>query len=55
MIEKEKIDEAFELSKPLIEWMNENVHPHMRILVDNSGFEIVEALGGRMTSEFIKD
>ncbi len=58
MTEEEQVifQKSFEeASKPLIKWMNENGHPHMYVIVDPTGAELVEGLGNFRTDEFLKD
>jgi hypothetical protein len=39
--EKQRI-ELMELSIPVIEWINKNYHPHMKLIIDCNGYELVE-------------
>jgi hypothetical protein len=41
---KEKMKELSELSKPLIDWINANYHPHVKIIVDCNSAEVVEGV-----------
>ena len=34
--------ELIDLSKPLIEWLNNNYHPHVKLIIDTNGFELLE-------------
>ena len=40
----EKMKELSELSKPLIDWINANYHPHVKIIVDCNSAEVVEGI-----------
>jgi len=40
----DKLKELSELSKPLIEWINNNYHPHVKIIVDCNSAEVVEGV-----------
>jgi hypothetical protein len=31
------------LLDPVVKWINNNVHPHTYLLVDNSGFKVLES------------
>jgi hypothetical protein len=48
-------EELLEAAKPLIRWLNENTHPHCKVLVDTAGLELVEGVSSARTFEFIKD
>ena len=50
-----QIKEMLEASKPLIKWMNDNLHPHCTVLVDNGKAELMEGIATCRTDEFIKD
>lgn len=48
--------EGFEdVVKPVIKWLCENVHPHMQIIIDSSGAEMVESIKSIKTLEFLTD
>jgi hypothetical protein len=40
----EKMKELSELSKPLIDWINANYHPHVKIIIDCDSAEVVEGI-----------
>ncbi len=42
-------------AKPLIKWMNENVHPHCSVIVDHTTVELLEGQLMHSTHEFLKD
>lgn len=44
-----------EAAKPLIKWLNENWHPHVKVLVDQTSAEVVEGCLVFRTEEFLKD
>ena len=54
MTPKEK-DLLLEAAKPLIEYLNNNYHPHCKIIVECDSVEIVEGVQVSITKEFIKD
>jgi hypothetical protein len=35
-------NELIELTQPLIEWINKNWHPHVKLIIDCNGFELLE-------------
>ena len=47
--------ELLEAAKPLIRWINENCHPHVRVVVEWDGARATEDLAAVKTDEFIKD
>jgi len=51
-----ELEQLTELSKPLIKWLNENKHPHHIIIINPTGFELLEGVCANPTiSEFVKD
>ncbi len=46
--------EMLEAAKPLIEWMNENCHPHCKTVVGCNTVELVEGIAMNRTDEFLK-
>jgi predicted metal-dependent hydrolase len=42
-------------AKPLIRFLSENHHPHIKAIVDSSNVELLEALEYMTTKQFIKD
>jgi len=52
---KKKLDEFKELTKPLIKWLNENYHPHAKIIIETGSAEVVEGSIGFPCAEYYKD
>ncbi len=52
---KEQIDQMHEAAKPLLEWINENCHPHCEIHVCPGSVELVEGVAFVPDDSFIKD
>ena len=52
-ISKEKADEMLEKAKPLIEWLNDNCHPHCDIVVTHLSAELKEGVSIVRTEEFL--
>lgn len=50
-----KEDLLLEAAKPLIEYLNNNYHPHCKIIVECNSVEVLEGLEQLITKEFIKD
>jgi len=54
-ITKEQSAEMLEAAKPLIQWINENCHPHTQIILDQTHVQLLEGVASNMTKEFLKD
>jgi len=54
-METETKDLLLEAAKPLIEYLNNNYHPHCKIIVECDSVEVVEGVKAFVTKEFIKD
>jgi hypothetical protein len=50
-----KINSLLEAAKPLIKYLNNNYHPHCKIIVECDSVEVVEGVEVSVTREFIKD
>jgi len=48
-------DLLLEAAKPLIEYLNNNYHPHCKIIVECDSVEVLEGVEVSVTKEFIKD
>lgn len=44
-----------EAAKPLVKWMNENLHPHTKVIVETDGAELLEGITSVAIEEFIRD
>ena len=44
-----------EAAKPLVMFLNDNCHPHVKVIVEPDGAEIVEGSASVKIEEFIKD
>lgn len=55
ILNNEKSEEMLEIAKPLIKWMNENCHPHCKIIIEPDSVELVEGITREKTTEFIGD
>ncbi|HHR6028531.1 TPA: hypothetical protein ACS70J_000758 [Providencia alcalifaciens] len=52
----QKHESEFETAvKPLMKYLAENYHPHVKVVVDSSTAEIIEVHNSISTDEFIKD
>ena len=54
-MKENKKDLLLEAAKPLIEYLNNNYHPHCKIIVECDSVEVVEGIEVSVTREFIKD
>ncbi len=53
---KERQREQFEtLARPLIKWLNDNYHPHAKIIIDPTSAEVVSGEQVFHTEEYILD
>ena len=56
MILKDKQCKDFEEAmRPLIKYMNENFHPHTKIVIDSGRAELYESVNCFRTIDYIKD
>ncbi len=44
-----------EAAKPLVKWLNENCNPHVKVIVNPCGAEVLEGLTSVAIEEFWKD
>jgi hypothetical protein len=51
----EQIASLEEAAKPLIKFLNENWHPHCRVIVTRIGAEVVEGVCTIQNTEFLHD
>jgi hypothetical protein len=42
-------------AKPLIEWLNQNCHPHTKVIVDQTQAELVEGQISFVTHDYLRD
>ena len=52
MLNASQQDELEILSRPLIKWLNDNCHPHIKVIVDSSRAELVEGIFTFRKEEF---
>ena len=48
-------DLLLEAAKPLMKYLNDEYHPHCKIIVECDSVEVVEGVEVSVTKEFIKD
>lgn len=54
-LKEEQTNEMVELAKPLVKWMNDNLHPHTVIIIETNGVQLLEGIIGHPITEFIVD
>ena len=52
---QEQCKEMLEVSKPLMKWLNNNCHPHVKAIVENDRVELLEGVAMSKTDKFIKE
>lgn len=52
---EQQYEELKALCLPLIKWLNDNMHPHAKIIIDTTCYELVEGLTAGYTTEFVKE
>lgn len=55
ILKEEQIVYFEDLAKPLVKWLNENCHPHVKAVVESDGAELLEGVCRVKIEEFIKD
>lgn len=48
-------EELEELTRPLIKWLNDNYHPHVKLIIDPTSAELLEGCTSFCTVDYIKD
>ncbi len=54
-LSKEKRDEFEILARPMIKFLNNNLHPHTHIVIHSTRAELSEGLCAFVTEDYIKD
>lgn len=54
-MDKETQEKFEQLSRQLIKWLNDNCHPHTKIIIDSTSAELVEGITAHYTEDFLKD
>ena len=54
-ITDEQREQMLTAAKPLIQWMNDNCHPHCTAHVDQNTILLTEGIATNQTNEFLKD
>ena len=55
VISKEQSKELSKLSEPLLEWLNNNTHPHCKLIIDTNSVELLESSARTINNNFILD
>jgi len=43
------------ITRPVIEWLNNNCHPHVSALIDPTGAELLEGVCAYQTNDYVRD
>jgi hypothetical protein len=54
-LSEEQRRELEALAKPMIDWLNRNMHPHSSIIIDTTSCQLVEGVSAFTTMEFVRD
>lgn len=52
---REQMKEFEPLAREVIKWLNNNCHPHVTVIIDQTGAEILEGLASFPTTDYLKD
>lgn len=55
ILSKEQLEQFEEASKPLVKFLCDNFHPHVTVIVQPCGVEILEGSASVKIEEFIRD
>ena len=55
MLNEKQRKEFEEVSRPLMEFLSNNFHPHIKVTIDYSSVEILEGVYSFRTEDYIKD
>ena len=55
ILTKEQTEQLKEASRPLMKFLCENFHPHVKVIVDPTSAEFVEGLASVKTMEYVLD
>lgn len=55
ILTKEQIDALREAALPLMQWLNDNCHPHCTAIVDSEWIELVEGLATARREQIRKE
>lgn len=54
-MEEHKRKEFEKVVEPVMEWLSENFHPNVKVVIDYGRAELVEGMTTHVTDKFIKD
>jgi len=55
LLKKHQLKEFEELVEPIIKYLNDNFHPHVTVIINPIGAELVEGIATHHTEKFLKD
>lgn len=53
--EDTKRQEFEALTRPVIEWLNRNYHPHVTVVIDTTSAELLEGSIAYTTNDYLRD
>jgi hypothetical protein len=55
LTKEERLKEFEAITRPVMEWLNNNMHPHATVLVDTTRAELVEGVCAYSCMDYVKD
>ena len=55
ILDKDQFEEFKRLSDPLVKWINDNMDPHSRIIIDCDSAVLLDGVASHVTTQYIKD
>jgi hypothetical protein len=55
ILNEEQREEFDKLVKPMVKWLNENCHPHVKVIIEGDRAELVEGVCSSIILDFIRD
>jgi len=55
IVSKEQVLEFEKIARPVIQWLNDNCHPHVIAIIDTSSAELLEGVCRIPVNDYIKD
>lgn len=52
---EQQINEFEAVTRPVIEWLNNNLHPHVTVIIDPTRAELCEGAIAYTTHDYLKD
>ncbi len=55
ILTEEQRKELEAVSRPLVQWLNDNCHPHVKVITDCSRVQLLEGVAQVIIEDYIKD